>query len=180
MAAYSIHNMFALVRKRPRRVVLAALFAGVLVVAAFSGVSLVSQAREPASLWNVDNANIAILGYDTVAYFTEGRPTRGRSEYEHLWAGARWLFSSAEHRDLFIRDPERYAPQFGAFCSNAMTYGQIATVDPELWTIVDGRLFLNYDEYSHSVFRDNLVRNISKADTHWRKKIEEYADGQAS
>jgi YHS domain-containing protein len=53
---------------------------------------------------------VAILGYDTVAYFTDGRAMRGKPEFEYVWGGSRWWFATAEHRDLFASDPERYAP----------------------------------------------------------------------
>ena len=58
---------------------------------------------------------VAIKGYDTVAYHTEGRAVKGSSEYAHTWNDAKWYFSSAENKDLFIADPERYAPQYGGY-----------------------------------------------------------------
>jgi hypothetical protein len=58
---------------------------------------------------------VAIKGYDPVAYFTEGRPVKGKKEFEFTWQDARWRFASAAHRDLFAAKPERYAPQYGGF-----------------------------------------------------------------
>ena len=58
---------------------------------------------------------VAIKGYDTVAYHTEGRAVKGSSKISHKWNDAKWYFTSASHRDLFIRDPEKYAPQYGGY-----------------------------------------------------------------
>jgi YHS domain-containing protein len=64
---------------------------------------------------NADNRNVTIKGYDTVAYFTKGKPVKGRDEFSFEWKGAQWLFSSKEHMDLFTQDPEKYAPQYGGY-----------------------------------------------------------------
>ena len=94
---------------------------------------------------NKDADGLAILGYDTVAYFTDGRPVKGSPDFEYVWQDARWQFASAEHRTLFATDPDRYAPQFGGFCTGGMALA--ACPDrPEAWLIVDGRLYLHYDK----------------------------------
>ena len=117
---------------------------------------------------NAGADNVAIEGFDTVAYFTMGRPMKGDPEFTYSWNGATWQFAAAEHRDLFAEDPERYAPQFGGFCSMALAHGQIAEVDPEVWTIVDGKLYLNFNKSVGEKFRQNLKENIEKADENWR------------
>ena len=86
---------------------------------------------------NKDEDNIAISGYDSVAYFTKGRAVKGRLDHQFVWNDARWLFASGDHRDLFAASPESYAPQFGGFCAGAMTRGIEVKADPEAWTIVD-------------------------------------------
>ena len=58
---------------------------------------------------------VAIKGYDTVAYHTEGRAVKGQRKYSHRWNDAKWYFTNAENRDLFIADPEKYAPQYGGY-----------------------------------------------------------------
>jgi hypothetical protein len=70
------------------------------------------KAQKPV---NTDKFGIAIKGYDTVAYFTEGRALKGKPEYEVSYQDARWRFSSAANRDLFKDDPERYIPQYGGY-----------------------------------------------------------------
>lgn len=64
---------------------------------------------------NKTSFGVAIKGYDTVAYHTENRAVQGKSEYSHTWADAKWYFASAENRNLFAADPERYAPQYGGY-----------------------------------------------------------------
>jgi hypothetical protein len=114
---------------------------------------------------------IAIKGYDTVAYFTDGRPEKGSQEFELLWRDARWLFASAQHKELFARDPERYAPQFGGFCAGGVTRGKLLQADPEAWTIVDGKLYLNFDKAVRDRWRQNVAENIDKGNAGWTGQI---------
>ena len=74
-------------------------------------------AGSPTNMVATGPDNVAIKGYDTVAYFTEGRAMKGNGEFVTSWNGAKWHFANAGHRDLFATDPERYAPQFGGFCA---------------------------------------------------------------
>ena len=91
-------------------------------------------------------SGIAIRGYDTVAYFTRQQAMPGKPEYHHDWQGARWLFVSAEHRDLFAASPEAYAPRFGGYCAYGVAHGDLLKVEGDQWAVVEGRLYLNYDE----------------------------------
>ena len=116
---------------------------------------------------NTDSDGVAILGYDTVAYFTEGRPVKGSPEYEHVWQASRWRFANAEHRDLFAKDPESYAPQYGGNCAGAMARGRYARVDPEAWVIVDDKLYLNFNERYAAEFAEDASTRIPQADAHW-------------
>ena len=58
---------------------------------------------------------VAIKGYDTVAYHTEGKAVKGSKKFSHEWNDARWYFSSEENRDMFVAEPERFAPQYGGY-----------------------------------------------------------------
>src|SRR5947209_14275052 len=82
---------------------------------------------------------VAIRGYDPVAYFTEGKAIRGAASHEFEWLGATWRFSSEQHRDLFAASPASYAPQYGGLCSEGVAADGEATVsiDPESWQIID-------------------------------------------
>jgi YHS domain-containing protein len=86
--------------------------------------------------------NLAIKGYDPVAYFTDGRPTPGDPQYQHEWDGAVYRFASAEHLELFKADPEHYVPQHGNYCTVAMSRGKKVFADPNSWLIHEDRLYL--------------------------------------
>src|SRR6266446_297996 len=103
-----------------------------------------------ASTARGDEARLSISGYDTVAYFTDGRPVQGKSEFEYLWHKLRWRFASGEHRDLFVKDPNRYAPQYDGYCAMGTSNDDAAhkdTVDPEAWAIFDGKLYFTHNQY---------------------------------
>jgi YHS domain-containing protein len=106
---------------------------------------------------------LAIKGYDPVAYFTDGKPTRGVPEIEYAWNGLRYRFSRAEHRELFKSDPVRYAPQFGNYCAMALSKGELVEADPENWLISDGKLYVFGKPVGPELFRKDLAGNIAKA-----------------
>ena len=95
---------------------------------------------------NTTAENIAIKGYDTVAYFADNGAVKGNPQYEFVWNGAKWLFSSKDNLEKFKSNPEQYAPQFGGYCSWAVSHGYTADGDPEAWKVVDGKLYLNYNQ----------------------------------
>jgi hypothetical protein len=112
---------------------------------------------------------LAIQGYDPVAYFTDGRPTRGVEAYTHRWQDAEWRFASAAHRDAFAAAPERYAPQYGGFCAYGVAQGYRVDVDPEAWRIVDGRLYLNYSHSVNRTWLNDVPGYIRQADQNWTR-----------
>ena len=116
---------------------------------------------------NKTSAGVALRGYDAVAYFREGAAAEGRAEFEHEWNGALWLFKSAENRDDFGRDPEAYAPQYGGYCSYAVAHGYTADADPRAWKIVEGRLYLNYNEDVRRLWEQDIDGFIRKSETNW-------------
>jgi hypothetical protein len=89
-----------------------------------------------------DKARLVLKGYDPVAYFTDGKPVKGDPRYAYEWDEGRYHFASAKHRDMFAGDPERYAPQFGGYCTGSMARGVRNEGDPEGWTIKDGKLYV--------------------------------------
>lgn len=113
--------------------------------------------------------NVAIKGYDTVAYFTEGQPMKGKSEFAFSWNDAEWHFANATHRDLFMANPGRYAPQFGGFCAMGLSMGKKAGADPEAWTIVDGKLYLKFSKDARDRWRKDKAARINKAEDNWAK-----------
>jgi YHS domain-containing protein len=111
--------------------------------------------------------NLAIDGYDPVAYFTDGKPVPGAKEWTQAWQGANWRFATQEHRDLFAANPGKYAPQYGGYCAWAVSQGYTADVDPAAWAIVDDKLYLNYDLEIRSKWMAQQAELITKADANW-------------
>jgi len=114
-----------------------------------------------------DNNKIAVSGYDVVAYFTKGRPVKGLETISARHDGAIWYFSTTEHRDLFVAQPLRYAPQFGGYCAYAVSQGAVATTVPEAWSIVDGKLYLNYSLGVRGRWETDKASYISQASRNW-------------
>jgi YHS domain-containing protein len=87
----------------------------------------------------------AINGYDTVAYFTVGKPVKGQDSLVQEWMGAKWKFATAANLELFKASPEKYAPQYGGYCAYGVIQGALVKVEPDQFTVRDGKLYLNYD-----------------------------------
>lgn len=117
----------------------------------------------------------ALHGYDPVAYFTIGAPTPGKSEFVAEHDGATYRFSSAENRDLFIGDPEKYAPQYGGFCAFGTAMGRKFDGDPLAWRIVDGKLYLNLNKQVQERWITDIPGFVRSADHNW-EIIEPIAD----
>jgi hypothetical protein len=92
---------------------------------------------------------------------------RGSSNYAHRWQNAEWRFASAEHRDAFAAEPERYAPQYGGFCAYGVAQGYRVDVDPTAWRIVDGRLYLNYNHSVQRQWAADIPGFVRQADQNW-------------
>jgi enamine deaminase RidA (YjgF/YER057c/UK114 family) len=122
-----------------------------------------------------DESKLSISGYDPVAYFTDGKPLLGKAEFEYVWHKVRWRFASGEHRDLFIKDPQRYAPQYDGYCAMGASFDALAhkdTVDPEAWTIVDGKLYLVHNSYWLEKWREKAKEHIKQADKDWHVVVD--------
>lgn len=117
--------------------------------------------------------SLAIYGFDPVAYFEDGGPAKGSGKWSHDWNGATWRFTSAAHRDLFVAEPERYAPQYGGYCAYAVSKGTTAKIDPNAWKIVDGKLYLNYNKSIQKDWEEDIPGRIAAADKNWPKILEE-------
>jgi YHS domain-containing protein len=135
------------------------------------GVS-VSHAREPQVFTGIVKG-IAVGGYDPVAYFTAAKPVPGKPEFTHVHDGATWRFASAANRDMFVADPTKYAPQYGGYCAWAVSsQNYTAKGDPNAWSIVGGKLFLNYNKDVQKTWEQNTASNISLANGHWPKVLD--------
>jgi len=120
-----------------------------------------------ATTVNTDAAGSALKGYDAVAYFTINNAVKGDPRYEYVWNGAKWYFSSEENMMKFRERPEEFAPQFGGYCSYAVSEGYTADGDPEAWKVVDGKLYLNYSQKVKEKWEQNQAERIEKGRKSW-------------
>ena len=109
----------------------------------------------------------AVSGYDTVAYFTVGAPTKGDKKISAEWNGATWLFASEENKQLFLADPQKYAPAYDGHCAFAAGIGRKVSAKPHLWKIIDGRLFLNFSKAANERWLENPESYIKDGDVNW-------------
>ena len=127
-----------------------------------------AQKAEVYSSW----LGAAIRGTDPVAYFTEGRPVEGSRKVTHEWTGATWRFASAANRDAFAAAPEKYAPQYGGYCAYGVANGYTVSTVPEAWSIVEGKLYLNYSLDVRADWLKDVPGYIRKANGNWPKALE--------
>jgi YHS domain-containing protein len=120
------------------------------------------------NLVNVSGAsNIAVNGYDTVAFFTEEKPVHGSPSITAEHQGATYLFSSEENKAKFEKSPEKYAPQFGGFCAYGASVGALFPIDIDTFQIIDGKLYLNLNPEIVKVFNKDQADNLAKAKKAW-------------
>jgi hypothetical protein len=111
--------------------------------------------------------NLALKGYDPVAYFAEERAAKGSKQFVHDYAGAIWRFVSTGNRDLFVQDPERYMPQYGGYCAWGISQAKFFDGDPEVWKVVNGKLYVNYNKEIEKAWEQDILDFIEKADANW-------------
>ena len=110
---------------------------------------------------------VAVHGYDVVAYFTEGKPVKGSPAFAFTLDSVQWHFSSREHLDLFKANPERYLPQFGGWCAYGVSQNYKAPTEPDAWTIVNDKLYLNYNKKVRNMWLQDRDARIHKAEQNW-------------
>ncbi len=116
---------------------------------------------------NTNKDGLALHGYDPVAYFTAGAPTQGQAAFSTTWNGATYRFASAANRDAFMAKPDAYAPQYGGYCAMGVAGGAKFDIDPTAWRVENGRLYLNKDPRTQTVWLRDVPGNIVKADSKW-------------
>lgn len=131
-----------------------------------------TQVYAEAPIYTGFFSNVAVSGYDTVAYFTEGKPVEGRSEYSTSYQDAEWRFSSKENLEMFIAAPDKYAPQYGGYCAWAVGNNKTAKGDPQQWMLHSGKLYLNYNADIQARWNKDKDALIAKADGYWPSLID--------
>ena len=130
-----------------------------------------AEAQGPKIVVNAKNG-LALEGYDPVSYFTEGAPVKGVEGFSAKHLGATYYFATAEHRDRFANEPAKYAPQFGGYCGYGASRGYLASVDPEAYTIMNGRLILQNSKKVLELWRKEPEARLTLADQNWPSIVE--------
>ena len=136
--------------------------------------SLVSGGEKP--LVNLDKHNVAIQGYDPVAFFTDNKPVKGNASFQSAYSGATYYFTSADHKVLFDKEPSKYEPAFGGFCAYGVSRNKLVEIDPEAFQIVDGKLLLQYSKGVRIDFNKDTQGNLAKAKANWPGLVEKKKD----
>jgi YHS domain-containing protein len=116
---------------------------------------------------NVDQSGLALRGYDPVAYLDGGKPTKGLEAITATYNGARYQFSSEEHRKTFLANPAHYIPQFGGFCAVGTSFGEKVDGDPETGRVVNGKLYVNFNAKAQTIFNKDAPGTINRAEQNW-------------
>jgi YHS domain-containing protein len=114
---------------------------------------------------------LALGGYDAVSYYTQHQAVKGSTNFDFTWNGATWLFVNEANRERFENDPETFAPQYGGYCSNQMSLGNLSDVDPEVWRIIRGKLYLFGHDAGRVRWQTDTDQRILEADGHWMDQL---------
>jgi YHS domain-containing protein len=115
----------------------------------------------------------AIRGYDPVSFFIEKKPVKGVKDFSVEWRNALWYFSSSSNLEAFKAEPEKYAPQYGGYCAFGTAEGHKAPTQTDTWTILDGRLYFNYNKEVQREWLKDTKGYIQKADVNWPTVMKE-------
>lgn len=139
---------------------------GALVLISMAFFSISSLAQQQVVF---QKDGIALRGYDPVAYFTQNEAVKGSESFSWDWQGVRWLFRNEANRAVFKTNPEKYAPQFGGFCAYGASEGHLSPTDPDAWTIVGDKLYLNFSPKVKSLWLPDTTSRIPKAVIYWKR-----------
>jgi YHS domain-containing protein len=148
------------------RIMLAAIALGVLAMGAVAIGSTAHAATKP-QIYRDFGSNLALSGFDAVAYHSQGAPVRGIGQFKTTWNGAEWRFASAANLAAFTANPAKYAPQYGGYCAWAAAQGYTAKGNPNNWRIVGGKLYLNYNSKVQTEWEKDIPGFVKKADANW-------------
>lgn len=150
-----------------RRLLLGAVFLATAAIGVSHDAS--AQSRTGGSP-NTMFASLGLKGYDPVAYFTDGKATPGSEKITLQRGELTWRFASEDHRAAFEKDPSRYAPQYGGFCSWGVAQGKLFDVDPvNGWTITNDKLYVNFNGDILKLFKVDQAALVAKAEQNWPK-----------
>jgi YHS domain-containing protein len=136
------------------------------ITTALFGFAFLFGAHAQKSAINITDGK-AIKGYDAVAFFTESRPVMGRDSLKLDWNGAEWYFADRKDLEQFKQSPEKYAPQYGGYCAYGTSQGHKAPIEVDTWTVLDGKLYFNYNKKVKELWSKDRPGLIKKADENW-------------
>ena len=135
-----------------------------LILVAWSGTALAGDVAQ-----NLGAGNVAIKGYDPVAYQTQNAAVQGSDAFVAEHNGATYHFASAANRDAFQASPAKYAPAFGGYCAMGVAFGKKFDVEPTAFRVVDGTLYLNLNSDVQTRWLQDVPGNLGKANSNWPK-----------
>jgi YHS domain-containing protein len=143
------------------------LFSLLLFTVFLSAISFAQDMKNDKMLVSTNKMDVAINGYDPVAYFTVGKAEMGKSDYSYKWRDAEWYFADKNDMQKFMKNPEMYAPEFGGYCAYAAGRDMLVKSDPTAWTIKDNKLYLNKNAEVKQLFKKDIDNNIKMANKEW-------------
>jgi len=129
-----------------------------------SSAALAGKLAKPV---NQTSKGVAVKGYDMVSYFVDDQPTKGNQKITYDWNDATWRFANTDHRDLFADNPGKYAPQYGGYCAYGVSQGATVSFNPDAWTIVDDKLYLNLSKRIQKKWGKDIPGYIDSANQKW-------------
>ncbi len=130
-------------------------------------VLLLSAASYAQDVKYYNTKGTAINGYDPVAYFLQNKAVAGNDSYTTDWSGSKWKFISQANLDSFKLAPEKYAPQYGGYCAYGCSEDHKSSTDPQAFTIVGNKLYLNYSLKVKELWLKDTAVRIKAADGFW-------------
>ncbi|WP_411746231.1 YHS domain-containing (seleno)protein [Reinekea sp.] len=119
------------------------------------------------TFYNKTNQNVALDGFDTVEYFNQKTATKGFARYQVTYLKAVWYFSTQENKNIFEADPEKFIPQFGGHCANGLSDGHLVRANPEIFRVIDGRLYLFFSWWGKAQWKYDQQAQIALAESNW-------------
>ena len=147
------------------RTKLAGFVAGLLLLSGCAGAGPYNTTADGA------DANLMLRGHDPVAYFTIGKHTLGKPEIKTDHDGVTYRFMNDEHKAMFVKDPAKFVPQYGGYCSNGIVYGIPWGGDADTWKMIDGKVYIFGGDSSRKYFLMDEKENLALADRYWKDEI---------
>ncbi|MGB8339156.1 MAG: YHS domain-containing (seleno)protein [Burkholderiales bacterium] len=149
---------------QPQRRIWLTLFAMLFLLQGCSTMNTVSDGAD---------SRLMLRGHDPVSYFSASKPVIGTAEFKADHQGVTYRFASAASRKLFLKAPDKYAPQYGGFCANGAIYAMKWVGEAENYEIYNDRLFIFGGQKSHDYWTMDKAKNVEYADGYWENEMKD-------